>query len=287
MNLNSAVYSFAHLTHSLADSDLDRPWDWKDYKEGVRFAFFRVYEDLRNLAVYLARHRSSSGLMLTSACRILGQYQMAYRDLQAVTLGINNTAALSVPAEGEWSMWEALTHIVRAERTFFAINHYAIEGTRTQDQRPEEMSDEAWDEFWSGDQFDQVRASGDIKELLAYYDTLNRRIVSEFVQIEESELNIPVVFWESAPMTLQFRLHRFDSHLRQHTIQIEKILPAIGCNMNEVKRLLRLIYNALAEVESLCFGLVDFGRVEQSELAGQIAARTIDVANVLQLEQHE
>jgi len=280
MTLQEAIYGFAILTHSLADSDLERSWDWQDYKEGVRFAFFRVYEDLRNLSAKLTKLDTSSGLANTTARRILGQYQQAYRDLQALTLGINNNKANQAPAEGEWSVWETVLHIVRAEGTFFAINYYALDKSRSQDWRPEEMPDEAWDEFWSGDQFDQVHNSKNLNELLAYYETLNKRIVNEFAGIEESELSIPVVFWESTPMTLRFRLHRFDSHLRQHTIQIEKILPAIGCPVNEAKMLLRHVYNALAEVESQCFGLGDFGQQEQLDLANQIIARTNDLAIV-------
>ena len=56
--LAQSVETFAHLTQSLTDADLDRAWAWGDYDlEGVRFAFFRVYEELRTLAVKLA-HRT-------------------------------------------------------------------------------------------------------------------------------------------------------------------------------------------------------------------------------------
>ena len=33
---------------------------------------------------------------------------------------------------------------------------------------------------------------------------------------------------EGEPMTAQFRLHRFDSHLRQHAVQAEKTLHSLG-----------------------------------------------------------
>ncbi len=51
-SLAQSVETFAYLTQSLTDADLDRAWAWGDYEsEGVRFAFFRVYEELRTLAV--------------------------------------------------------------------------------------------------------------------------------------------------------------------------------------------------------------------------------------------
>lgn len=58
MDLQSIVERFARLTISLADADLDRPWNWGDYYEGVRFAFFRNYESLRHTG---GRDRPSYG----------------------------------------------------------------------------------------------------------------------------------------------------------------------------------------------------------------------------------
>jgi hypothetical protein len=50
-------------------------------------------------------------------------------------------------------------------------------------------------------------------------------------------------------MPLRFRLHRFEEHLRQHTIQIDKTLVGIGKPPTEAHRLVRNVYNALADVE--------------------------------------
>jgi hypothetical protein len=50
-------------------------------------------------------------------------------------------------------------------------------------------------------------------------------------------------------MPIRFRLHRFEEHLRQHTIQLDKTLAAIR-PPTEAHRLVRNIYNALADVES-------------------------------------
>ena len=50
-------------------------------------------------------------------------------------------------------------------------------------------------------------------------------------------------------MPLRFRLHRFEEHLRQHTIQLDKTLLGIGRPPTEAHRLVRNIYNALADVE--------------------------------------
>ena len=105
-----------------------------------------------------------------------------------------------------------------------------------------------------------------------------------FVDIETEPINLTdrdKIFWESTPMPLEFRLHRFDAHLRQHTIQIEKTLKAIGLPFTEAKRLLRLIYAALADVENQAIGLEDFGGLEQAKVVTLINDYSNEVNEIL------
>lgn len=265
-DIHQAVHNFAGMTHGLSDSDLNREWSWKDYDEGVRFAFFRVYEKLRQLGARLGRSRSKSNQPLTTAQNILAQYHAAYRDLQAVLIGVSDADAARPPAEDEWPVRTALLHIIAAERTFFAINLDALQQRQGGEARPLEMSDEAWEAFWQGDEFDGLKKGAPTSELMAYYDRLHGQVLAELAGIRDEVLGTPVVFWESTPMSLEFRLHRFDSHMRQHTIQIEKTLQAMHIPPTEAKRLLRLIYAALAEAEGFTIGLEDFGIAERAEV---------------------
>ena len=114
------------MTQSLTDADLDRAWAWGDYEsEGVRFAFFRVYEELRTLAVQLAHLSASSGRPPSSAKRILALYHAAYRDLQAALLGVPAELFEYPPAEGDWPIRRVLKHIVSADAAFFAVIPHA------------------------------------------------------------------------------------------------------------------------------------------------------------------
>ena len=189
MDLKSAVERFARLTIHLSDTDLERPWTWGDYDEGLRFAFFRTYESLRDLAVTLAGQRQAAGLPETTAQHILAQYQAAFTDLEAVVIGVTDEQALQLPAEGEWPLHTVLRHIVKAERTFFAITSYALERSRRQDGRPLEMSDEAWEAFWAGDTYDRLAESGSFSEILAYYRSLHGRVLEAFTNVSDAELD--------------------------------------------------------------------------------------------------
>jgi len=276
--LESAVSKFAELTCNLPDQELEREWVWQDYDEGVRFAFFRNYEDLATLGAKLEARRSAP---FSEAQRILAQYHGAYRDLQALLLGVDNDLATQEPVEGEWPLRSVLVHFVQAERTFFAIVYYTLERQRSGDDRPLEIPDETWEAFWAGDPFEQLKEKGRFSELLAYYDQLHRRVLDSFTGITDDELQLPVVFWESTPMPVRFRLHRFDSHMRQHTIQIQKTLDMLARRPNEARRLLRLIYNALARVESARLGNGEMGEKECQALAAQFAARTGEIESLL------
>jgi hypothetical protein len=279
--LEQAVAGFAALTVDVPDKDLERDWVWQDYDEGVRYAFFRTYEELRQQAAVLAARRAASSLPLTTAQRILGQYQAAYRDLQAILLGVSDEVGAQAPAEGEWSLREVAGHAIQAARTFFALIYYTIQHTRAGDPGPVDVTDEEWEALWAGDTFEQMRKSTALSELMRYFEGLHTRVLDELAGISDEELEARSVFWEDTPMTVHFRLHRFDAHLRQHTVQAQKTLDMLGQRPNEARWLLRLIYNALAEVEEALIGAEEIGQEETQALAEGIRARTEEVRRAL------
>ena len=69
-SLARAIEQFAAVTQGAPDSELDREWAWGAYdSEGVRFAFFRTYEELRELAAKIAAERSAHGQATSTAQR--------------------------------------------------------------------------------------------------------------------------------------------------------------------------------------------------------------------------
>ena len=58
---------------------------------------------------------------------------------------------------------------------------------------------------------------------------------------------------------------------------MEKTLELLGLDPNEAKRLLRLIYTALAEVEGAAIGAPGFGLEPRAALAEKIAKRADEI----------
>jgi hypothetical protein len=281
--LTQSVERLANLAQGVADGELERAWAWRSYdSEGVRFAFFRTYEEVRELAVQLRQERYARGLPLSSAQLILSQYHAAYHDLQASLIGVSPDLADRAPSESEWPIRKILSHIVGADLGFYVVVKYALDRNRSHDGRPEEISDEAWDAISGMDEAAYRAQMGETFEnLRTCHRRLHERVLMEFAGISEQELEEPSRFWEKEPMSLRFRLHRFESHVRQHTIQIDMTLERLDRSQSEAKRLLRLIYGALADVESMQIGAEGFGDSKRGELAGSLDSRIDEIAGIL------
>lgn len=281
--LRNAVNNFRELAMDLTDEQLERDWSWGSYQsEGVRFAFFRLYEELRDMGGMILQERVACGAPQTRAHHYLYRYLAAYYDLQAVLLGVSSAQAQKQPAGGEWTLRRTTAHIVGADLGFYVAVKFALDRYRQGLDPLVEMTDETWLEIAGIDEekLDATMA-GPLDGLKAYHRHLNARILTDFASISDSELQLPSRYWEKEALSLGFRLGRFDSHLSQHTVQIEKTKASLGLWPNEAKRLLRLIYSALSEVESALVGAPEVLSEEIDELAGMIKARTEEIRSIL------
>jgi hypothetical protein len=251
--LERAVHDFAALMLPLSEKDMEHEWKWKDHdEEGIRFACFVTLQELRHLAVRLSTLRDKS----TAAQHILSQYHAAYMDLQSAILGLSAEDADRAPADGEWPVRRVYAHILAADINFTAAIRYALEGHRAGTWNKDPMSDE--DETrvtgMSEDEYRTLTA-GPLDAMLAYHRQLHPIIVEEFSEISDQELELPSTFWEETRFPIQHRLHRYEAHFVQHTIQIDKTLVAIGQAPTEAQRLVRKILAALAEAEGMMIGV--------------------------------
>jgi len=276
--LAQAVDNFAALMLPLSEKDLEIEWKWKDHEEGIRFAFFVTLQELHQLAVTLSTLRPKP----TPAQHILSQYHAAYLDLQAALLGVSTEDAERAPAEGEWSVHRAYAHILGAEISFTAVIRYALEGHRSGSWKPEQLSDEdeARVSRMTEDEYQKLMKSP-YEEMLSYHRKLHSEIIEEFSMITDDELELPSTFWEETRFPIRHRLHRYEAHFAQHTIQIDKTLVAIGRTPNESKRLIRKVFAALAEAEGAMIGAEKMDDTAILETASSIVERTKEIEGLI------
>ena len=277
--LNRAVQEFAALMLPISEKDLEHPWRWKDHdEEGIRFAFFVTLQELRQLAVTLAARRARP----TRAQHILSQYHVAYVDLQAALLGLTKEGTERAPAEGEWPVRKVYAHILSTEINFTITIRYALEKHRAGTWTSEPIPDADADRL-AGISDDDFRAltSGALDKMLTYDRTLHSAIIEEFSGISDEELELPSTFWEETRFPIKHRLHRYEAHFVQHTVQIDKTLVAIGNAPTESKRLLRKIYAALAEAEGMMIGAGERENTAIHETASSLSERTKEIEGLL------
>ena len=175
-----------------------------------------------------------------------------------------------------------LGHIIAAEREFFARIWHAVQRFRDGEDGPVEMSGEEVEAFVGEfEDFERTMNRLSIPGIMAYYDSLHKRVLRELNSIRGLELEAPSLWWEELPISVEFRLHRLDSHLRQHTIQLEKTLIVINESPSEAKRLLRLVYAALSDVDSTIIGAWGLGKEKRLETAAGIVNLADEISQVI------
>ena len=277
--LTRAVENFARLMLPVTEKGLEQEWKWKDHdEEGIRFAFFVTLQELRHLAVNLASLRSQR----TTAQRILGQYHAAYLELQAAILGLSDEAAEQAPAEGEWSVRKAYAHILGADFGFTALVRYALELHRAKKWTREPIPDSEYPRLYaiSESEYDSLM-NGPLSGMLAYHRDFHIRIIEEFSDITDAELDLPSTYWEETRFPIHHRLHRYEAHFTQHTIQIDKALVVIGQAPSESQRLIRKIYAAFADAERQMIGPDKMDEAAILAIASSISERTGEIKGIL------
>jgi hypothetical protein len=276
--LIKSVEHFASVMFPLEEKGLEHPWHWKGYDEGVRFAFFVTIQELRQLAVILTANRQ----VPTQAHRILAQYHTQYMDLQGVVFGLSANDAETPPAENEWPVKEAYAHILGAEFGFRAIICYALEGHRAGTWTSDPPAESEYPRLYGIPENEYgALMKGPFEEMLAFHRKLHPSILDEFSSITDAELNLPSTFWEETRFPIRYRLHRFEAHILQHTIQIDKTLAMIGKSPTESKRLVRYLFAALAEVNATLIGAKNIAGAPIEVLTINIDERAQEVSRLL------
>jgi hypothetical protein len=254
--LTTAVLTFSAGLARISEDALVADWPmpsvpgsaWHGYDDNAREVAFRAYQELRDLATVIATVRPAE----TEAQRILAQHQLSYRDLTGALAGIGDELFDLPPAENEWPLRAVLYHIGLTERGFHALIHWAVRRKRGGSSEPIEMPDDYRDVV-----SDPIDESGTLADVMARFDTLHAQVLADFTDLDDDDLNAPNVWWEGYEVPARFRLHRFDTHLREHTIQVDKTLVGIGRGPSEPERLARLLHRALGEVEGALLGAPD------------------------------
>jgi hypothetical protein len=247
-----AVRGFAGLDHEA----LSRPWPWREGTIDVRYALYRALEEAQEASVGAAAEPHPE------ARRILALAQRAFGDLRGLLAGLPAERLDTAPRPGEWSIRQTLHHLLVVERRYALQTLYAVERTDTEPVRIPE------DRLPAPAQLDD---GGDVGALLARLGEARAETDRRLGALSPAAMLRPTI-WVKVDVDVRFRLHRFASHLVEHTVQCDKTLGALGWGATEGRRIVRHVTAALGELEGL--GAHAAARAIEARLAERLAALT-------------
>jgi hypothetical protein len=250
-----ADYDAALTGFAALDGDtLSRAWTWRDGEMSVRYALYRTLEDAQEVFVPLAARPHPESR------RILALAQRAFGDLRGLLTGLPADLLDRAPREKEWTLREALHHVIVIERRYAVQTRYGVDRT---DADPVRIPD---DRMPAPAQTD---ASGDVTALLARLAAARAESARLLDDVPAAAMTRPTR-WVHYDIDVRFRLHRFAAHLVEHAIQSEKTLAALGVRQTEGRRIVRRVAAAIAEIEGL--GAVAEARELETRLVERFAS---------------
>jgi len=258
----TAVVAALRDVLAIPDDALERPWRWRPTDEDdvdVRYGIYRLHEGLEEAIGAVERGRAaaerSSEEHLSAATRPgrpaippLAAATAARWDLSGVLIPLTAADLDAAPGGGEWTVRRTLGHIVTSQRSYGWTSawflHRASEAGAGE-YPPEGAIPPDGDEEEDG--------QGSVDEVLERLGTLVDAAIEHFAALHRVQLLTPGR-WSGLPVTIDFRLGRLGSHIREHTIQVDKTLAMTGRTPTETARLVRLIAGSYGRLEGLVIG---------------------------------
>lgn len=264
-DLTSTIRTFARATWDWPFAILDNNgWAWDEY-DGVRYAHLHAAMALRALAGRLQAERWAAARPLSLAQHALADHQAAFRDFEALLVGLPDNLLATIPAPEEWPIETIVRHVYDVEHYFFSTILSALAGGS------EEVTPASANELTG---VPLAPSPGrPLAELWVSFETLHQCVQERLACLSDEQVQIPSTMWESTPYPILFRMQRFAAHLREHTNQLEKTLAWLGRTPGEAQMLVRQVYAALAEVEGLRIGQGEMGVAACAALAEEWEAR--------------
>ncbi|MBM4408134.1 MAG: DinB family protein [Chloroflexi bacterium] len=238
---------------TIPDAALDDPWNWSGTgMSETRFAFYRAYETLE-LAAADAEAAVADGPSRPSAVRLIAPATAARWDLHGLLHGISDADWDTDPGDGEWTIRRTIAHIIGSQHSFAWGTAWWLRQALWADDPslPRRVPAEFLAALPNEDTED---LAGIRTEAAARLDALLDLSFERLAGLPDDMLALGARYG-GVPVSVGFRMGRWSSHIREHTIQVEKTLAMLDRRPTEVDRLVRLVLGAYGRLEAVVLGL--------------------------------
>jgi DinB superfamily len=268
LTIRAAIDHAGRRLLSVQDDRLEALWPWpgSSSEVDVRYGFFRLFELLELARGSVVAALDSSGVAPAAGGRRGAASTVARWSLHGLLLPLGDAALDRDPGNAEWPIRETMGHVINTQRFYSRFTAWWL----TQAPTPAAVVPDAL----SNDVPERsVEAAGSMDDVRAKLDTLLDLSMACLGGLDDAQLAVPAR-WSGGEVTVEFRVGRWASHLREHTIQVEKTLVMLDRPIPEVERLTRMFFEAYGRLEETVFGL-DAEDVARSG-AGPVLAATAD-----------
>jgi hypothetical protein len=239
---------------AIPDEALEWRWQWlpSDIDElDVRYGLYRVHERLESAiaAITAGRSDSGAGAPLGPAIPALRAMTAARWELHGALAGLSPADWDADPGGGEWTVRQTLGHIIGSQRLYGWFNAWFLSQGFAQGEAIRPPAGSLPDE-----PSEDEEAAGTPAEVRARLDDVVDANIGANAAFDDAAMRVDAR-WMGMHVPIDFRLGRYGSHIREHTVQVDKTLAMLGRQPTEVERVVRLTLGSYGRLESLFIGL--------------------------------
>lgn len=239
----------------ISDGSLTEPWTWKGgSEEELRYGFYRIGEAFELAGIDAETTLRTSGTQRGRAADLIAPATAARWDLHGLLIGLDDAAWSADPGHAEWTIGQTLGHVTSGQR------HYGV-GTAWWQEQDYAADDPALPPVTPETVFDglpgeEAEAEGSPAEIRDRLDSALDRSAERLAGLPADRLALGTR-WSGFSVDIGFRLGRWSSHIREHTVQVEKTLVMLDRHPTEVDRLVRLVLAGWGRAEAVVYGSGD------------------------------
>jgi hypothetical protein len=252
--LNAAAADYL----AIPDAALTKVWLFRgiDPEDGVRYAIYRAGETIEaadaELDAALAGAPARAPGAIRSAPATIARWALHGR-----LAALDDAMLDRVPREGEWTLRETLAHTIAGQRGYGVFTRWWL----TQplgDDRPPRVSAEAEAALDRELPPEPSEAEGSVAEIRARLDQVLDEWALRVADLDQPALAASAT-WSGVPVDVDFRIGRWASHIREHTVQLDKTLDWLGYEPSEPARIVRDMLTTWGRLEARIFPVAPSG----------------------------
>lgn len=228
---------------AIPDAALERPWHWRGELD-VRTGIYRQQEELEDHRARIQPLVAAAVDPRVPALPLLAGSSAARWELYGLLSGLEDADLDHDPGNGEWTVRQTVAHIVSGHRGYaWYTAWWLAQRFGPSDEVPPRVPEESIDL-----PEEETEGRGSLEGIQRRFDEIVDLSIAAYAPLTEGDLAYRAR-WSGVPVDIRFRLMRWASHIREHTIQVEKTLGYFGHVYTEVDRLMRLTAGAYGRLE--------------------------------------